>query len=336
MRLYTYTHTHTHTSEFIEKGKEIEKRKSKANEEEKVVIRKIGKEEKGAISTLVLFTVLMFVTILMSVFITIGVRQKSGLKSALRVAEVYGEDVEKVDEVYDELVNKNADNTELENLKALLAQTNATEDKILKDYKAYANGKLLTGTMENYAGKTVTASNITKNGDNVEITIPAAGYYGADSKVSIPASDMYKNLATNMDILNYANVEYYNASSYGTAQNEAIGVTSNNRVSNQTTYTDYADITLPQNWKVEEGDTLTLYGQYSANGGQGYRLGFVDIDGAYHEVCADFTNGGTTNSHKLFLSLESCKGITVSKIRITVFPINASVWVKFTQMRLYR
>ena len=72
MRLYT----HTHTSEFIEKGKEIEKRKSKANEEEKVVIRKIGKEEKGAISTLVLFTVLMFVTILMSVFITIGVRQK--------------------------------------------------------------------------------------------------------------------------------------------------------------------------------------------------------------------------------------------------------------------
>ena len=213
----------------------------------------------------------MFVTILMSVFITIGVRQKSGLKSALRVAEVYGEDVEKVNEVYDELVSKNANNTELENLKALLAQTNATEDKILKDYKAYANGKLLTGTMENYAGKTVTASNITKNGDNVEITIPAAGYYGADSKVSIPASDMYKNLATNMDILNYANVKYYNASSYGTAQNEAIGVTSNNRVSNQTTYTDYADITLPQNWKVEEGDTLTLYGQYSANGGQGYR-----------------------------------------------------------------
>ena len=132
----------------------------------------------------------MFVTILMSVFITIGVRQKSGLKSALRVAEVYGEDVEKVNEVYDELVSKNANNTELENLKALLAQTNATEDKILKDYKAYANGKLLTGTMENYAGKTVTASNITKNGDNVEITIPAAGYYGADSKVSIPAEDI--------------------------------------------------------------------------------------------------------------------------------------------------
>ena len=37
---------------------------------------------------------------------------------------------------------------ELENLKSLLEQTDVTEDKILKDYKAYSKGKLLTGTME--------------------------------------------------------------------------------------------------------------------------------------------------------------------------------------------
>ncbi len=75
---------------------------------------------------------------------------------------------------------------ELDNLKAELAQTTATEGKVLKDYKAYSNGKLITGTMENYAGKTVTASSITENGDNVEVTIPSAGYYETDSKVSIP------------------------------------------------------------------------------------------------------------------------------------------------------
>ena len=36
---------------------------------------------------------------------------------------------------------------ELEKLYELLEQTNATEDKILKDYKAYSQGQLLTGTM---------------------------------------------------------------------------------------------------------------------------------------------------------------------------------------------
>ena len=43
---------------------------------------------------------------------------------------------------------------ELDSIKAELAQTNATEDKILKDYKVYSNGKLMTGTMEIYAGQT--------------------------------------------------------------------------------------------------------------------------------------------------------------------------------------
>ena len=83
---------------------------------------------------------------------------------------------------------------ELDSLKAELAQTTATEDKILKDYKAYSNGKLLTGTMENYSGQTVTASTITENGENAEITIPQAGYYGTDSKVSIPVETIKNNV----------------------------------------------------------------------------------------------------------------------------------------------
>ncbi len=38
---------------------------------------------------------------------------------------------------------------QLNNLNSLLAQTNATADKILTGYKAYSGGKLLTGTMNN-------------------------------------------------------------------------------------------------------------------------------------------------------------------------------------------
>ncbi len=38
---------------------------------------------------------------------------------------------------------------ELNNLKSLLAQTNATADKILTGYKAYSGGQLVTGTMPN-------------------------------------------------------------------------------------------------------------------------------------------------------------------------------------------
>ena len=88
---------------------------------------------------------------------------------------------------------------ELDSLKAELAQTTATEDKILKDYKAYSNGKLMTGTMENFAGQTVTASTITENGENAEITIPQAGYYGTDSKVSIPVSEINSNLENKVE-----------------------------------------------------------------------------------------------------------------------------------------
>ena len=83
---------------------------------------------------------------------------------------------------------------ELENLKAELAKTNATEDKILEEYKAYSNGKLLTGEMKNYEGKTVTANTITENGDNTEITIPLSGYYSTNSKVSVSTEAIKENM----------------------------------------------------------------------------------------------------------------------------------------------
>ena len=70
----------------------------------------------------------------------------------------------------------------------------ATEDKILKGYTAYKDGKLIKGTMENYAGKTVSASTITESGENALITIPQNGYYSTSSKISIPVSEMNGNL----------------------------------------------------------------------------------------------------------------------------------------------
>ena len=91
--------------------------------------------------------------------------------------------------------------TELAQLKALLAQTTVTEDKILKDYKAYKDGQLITGTMENYAGQTVEATTVTESGENAEITIPQAGYYDTTSKISIPVSEINSNLGEDMVLL---------------------------------------------------------------------------------------------------------------------------------------
>ena len=84
--------------------------------------------------------------------------------------------------------------TELTNLKETLSKVTAAEGQILKNYTAYKDGKLITGIMENYTGKTVTASTITENGDNAEITIPSAGYYGTDSKVSISMKEIKRNI----------------------------------------------------------------------------------------------------------------------------------------------
>ena len=79
---------------------------------------------------------------------------------------------------------------------------------------------------------------------------------------------------------------------------------------------------------------MLVYGQYGASGGQGYRLGFIDSDNVYHELYGDFTNGGLSNSYKFFISLDSYADIIITKIRIYIFPINAEVWVKLTQLRL--
>ena len=83
---------------------------------------------------------------------------------------------------------------ELTELKGTLGKVTATESQILKDYTAYKDGKLITGTMANYAGQTVTASTVKQNGDNAEINIPSAGYYETDSKIAISQETIKKNI----------------------------------------------------------------------------------------------------------------------------------------------
>lgn len=68
--------------------------------------RYIIKEEKGAISTLVLFTILMFIVILMGTYLAITTMQKAQLKSDMRIQDIYGKDIERVDKLYNEIVNE--------------------------------------------------------------------------------------------------------------------------------------------------------------------------------------------------------------------------------------
>lgn len=69
-------------------------------------IRKKLEEEKATISLLVFITVLSFVTILTGAILTVTTLRKSQLESDIRLQEIYGEDVKKVDIIYDELVGK--------------------------------------------------------------------------------------------------------------------------------------------------------------------------------------------------------------------------------------
>ena len=86
------------------------------------------------------------------------------------------------------LLAANAKVEEYENLKEALAKTTVTEDKMLKPYKAYKDGQLITGTMEDYSGTTQDAT-VTSDSDYTYVSIPNAGYYSADSKLKIENSD---------------------------------------------------------------------------------------------------------------------------------------------------
>ena len=62
------------------------------------------KSEKGAIAALVVVTVLMFALILMGTYMAITNLRKSQLESDIRIQQLYGGDVERIEEVYNTVV----------------------------------------------------------------------------------------------------------------------------------------------------------------------------------------------------------------------------------------
>ena len=71
------------------------------------ILRKNKREiikENGAVSTLVLFTVLVFVAILSGSFMIVTSLQKSQLQSDLRIQDIYRKDVNNADEIYEKLL----------------------------------------------------------------------------------------------------------------------------------------------------------------------------------------------------------------------------------------
>ena len=63
------------------------------------------KQDKGAATALVIFTVIMFVTILSGTYLIIMAKAKAQLKSDVRIQDVYLDDVINVNEIYNEIVD---------------------------------------------------------------------------------------------------------------------------------------------------------------------------------------------------------------------------------------
>ena len=114
---------------------------------------------------------------------------QTGDEKDKRIAEL-NERVTTIENEKNKLQNENnsltSKATELIDLKETLSKVTATEGQILKNYTAYKDGKLITGTMANYAGKTIETSSVNSDETNTYATIPRSGYYDSNSKISLP------------------------------------------------------------------------------------------------------------------------------------------------------
>jgi len=81
----------------------------RSEQETKVVFKNKG--ERGAISIFVVVTVLTFVILLIGGYLVTLTLQKSQLESDIRIKEVYGGDVNRIDEIYEQIILRRGDTT---------------------------------------------------------------------------------------------------------------------------------------------------------------------------------------------------------------------------------
>lgn len=65
---------------------------------------KVLKSENGAVTILVLITILTFVLVLLGGYLTVTTLRKSQIESDIRIQNIYSKGIENVDEVYDEVL----------------------------------------------------------------------------------------------------------------------------------------------------------------------------------------------------------------------------------------
>ena len=67
-------------------------------------MKQLVKNQRGAIAALVVVTILMFIIILMGTYTAITNLRKSQLESDIRIQQLYGGDVERIEEVYNTVI----------------------------------------------------------------------------------------------------------------------------------------------------------------------------------------------------------------------------------------
>lgn len=120
----------------------------------KKILSKI-KEEKGASSVLVLITVLTFACILTGIFAIVMVRAQGQIKSDMRIQELYGNEVARADEIYNEVMEGYAAKYPVTGI--TVSSTNLSEDA-LELQVGSTETLTVTVTPEDAANKNITYS----------------------------------------------------------------------------------------------------------------------------------------------------------------------------------
>lgn len=185
---------------------------------------------------------------------------------------------------------------ELVDLKALLSETTATEDKILKNYTAYKDGALITGTMENIGAVSTTL-------DCGQVYKIPAGYHNGSGKItanSIESQLQKRGLNAGMPYVSggILTVNPYSDGRYNVSISDGVNIGTSASQSSR----DYSSVVIRN---IHNYRTLTLEGYVA----QGYITCSCNINGqSYNFSSSNYTLDLT----KLNLNANS----TITSIRV--------------------